>query len=265
MSGHLLVPPLDGAPATVSARILTGVLRGELGFDGLIVSDALEMRGVSGTVGVPEAAMLALAAGADALCLGHDLHEQAVEEVHAAIVGAVSSGRLPEERLAQAAGRVAELGRWAAPTDTGAASRAVGAEAARRALEISGDVAISGPILVLELVPEANIAAGEALHGLADVLPDAVSIRLGEAPDNLAALLAQQEGRRLVVVARDAARHAWQQSIVATAATLRPGLVVIETGIPGPTEGLASIVTHGAGRANLVAAGEALGGLSFVA
>jgi beta-N-acetylhexosaminidase len=265
MSGHLLVPVLDDAPATVSTRILTGLLRGELGFEGMIVTDALEMRGVSGSVGVPEAAVLALLAGADALCLGHDLHEQAVEEVHAAIVGAVSSGRLPEERLAQAAGRVAELGRWAAPTDTGAASRAVGAEAARRALEISGDVAISGPILVLELVPEANIAAGEALHGLADVLPDAVSIRLGEAPDNLAALLAQQEGRRLVVVARDAARHAWQQSIVATAATLRPGLVVIETGIPGPTEGLASIVTHGAGRANLVAAGEALGGLSFVA
>ena len=107
MTGHLLVPGLDEAPATISKPILSGLLRTELGFDGLIVTDALEMQGISRTVGVPEAAVLALAAGADALCLGHDLHEEAVEQVHAAIVGAVRSGRLAEERLADAARRVA--------------------------------------------------------------------------------------------------------------------------------------------------------------
>jgi beta-N-acetylhexosaminidase len=266
MTGHLLVPALDDAPATISAPILTGLLRGELGFDGLVVTDALEMKGISGPVGVEEAAVLALAAGADALCLGHDLHEEAVVSVHAAIVGAVRSGRLAEERLAEAAGRVAALGRWTSRTDAAAPGRAVGAEAARRAVEVSGDVATTGPVLVLELVPEANIAAGEARHGLADVLPDAVAVRVQEAPRDLAALLAEHEGRRLVVVVRDAARHEWQQATVAGATALRRDAIVVETGIPGRRpQGVASIVTHGAGRANLAAAAEALSGLSFVA
>jgi beta-N-acetylhexosaminidase len=147
----------------------------------------------------------------------------------------------------------------------------VGAEAARRALEVSGDVAVAGPILVLELVPEANIAAGEALHGLADVLPDAVAVRVGEEPADLASLLAEHEGRRLVVVARDAARHPWQESTVAKARAVRRDLIVVETGIPGdgafgadhgdrPGDRPRSIVTHGGGRANLAAAADALSG-----
>jgi beta-N-acetylhexosaminidase len=259
MTGHLLVPGLDVAPATISRPILSGLLRGELGFDGLIVTDALEMRGVSGTLGVPEAAVLALAAGADALCLGHDLHEEAVEQVHAAIVGAVRSGRLAEERVAEAAERVAAVCRWVSPTEAGAAGREVGAEAARRALESSGEVAVAGPVLVVELVPEANIAAGEAQHGLAELLPDAVAVQLREAPHDLAALLAQHDGRRLVLVVRDAARHPWQQVTVAAATTLRPDALVVETGLPGRySVGAASINTYGAGRANLAAAAERL-------
>jgi beta-N-acetylhexosaminidase len=259
MTGHLLVPAIDDAPATISRPIVSGLLRGELGFDGLIITDALEMQGVSGTRGVPEAAVLALAAGADALCLGHDLHEEAVEQVHAAIVGAVRTGRLSEDSLAEAAERVAAVCRWASPTDAAAAGRDVGAEAARRAREISGGVAVGGPIVVLELVPEANIAAGEALHGLADLLPGAVAVQLREAPRDLAALLAEHDGRRLVLVVRDAARHPWQQATVAAVATLRPDAIVVETGLPGHfPDGLASISTYGAGRANLSAAAEAL-------
>jgi len=261
MTGHLLVPGLDDAPATISRPILTELLRGGLGFDGLIVTDALEMKGVSGTVGVPEAAVLALGAGADALCLGHDVHDEAVEAVQAAIVDAVRSGRLPEERLAEAAERVAAACRWTSPTAVGAAGREAGAEAARRALETSGRVAVDGPVVVLELVPEANIAAGEALHGLADLLPDAAAVRFREAPPDLAGLLAQHPDRRLVLVVRDAARHAWQGETATAAAALRPDLVVIETGLSGRRpEGGASIVTHGAGRANLAAAAEALSG-----
>ena len=259
MTGHLLVPELDDTPATISRPILSGLLRVELGFGGLIVTDALEMRGISGTIGVPEAAVLALAAGADALCLGHDLHEEAVEQVHAAIVGAVRSGRLAEERVAEAAGRVAAVCRWASPTDAGAGNGSVGREAARRALVKSGGVAVAAPILVLELVPEANIAAGEAQHGLGDLLPDAVTLRLREAPRDLAALIAQHDRRRLVLVVRDAARHPWQQATVADVATLRPDAIVVETGVPGRLpDGVASIVTGGAGRANLAAAAEIL-------
>jgi beta-N-acetylhexosaminidase len=260
MTGHLLVPELDDTPATISRPILSGLLRGELGFDGLIVTDALEMRGISGTIGVPEAAVLALTAGADALCLGHDLHEEAVEQVHAAIVGAVRAGRLQEERVAEAAERVAAVCRWASPTDAGAGNGSVGLDAARRALESSGSVTVAAPILVLELVPEANIAAGEAEHGLGDLLPGAVTLRFAAPPRDLAAVIAQYPDRRLVLVVRDAARHPWQQDIVAGAAALRPDAVVVETGIPGGSNRLPSIVTYGAGRANLAAAAEALGG-----
>jgi beta-N-acetylhexosaminidase len=135
----------------------------------------------------------------------------------------------------------------------------VGAAAARRALEVSGDVAVAGPVLVLELVPEANVAAGEALHGLADVLPDAVAVRLPEAPRDLAAVLAEHPGRRLVLVARDRARHPWQEATIAAAAALRPDAIVVETGVPGRRPGgVALVVTHGAGRANLEAAAAVL-------
>ena len=70
MTAHIVVPSIAPEPATLSRAHLTGLLRDELGFDGLIVTDALEMAGVAATVGMEEGAVLALAAGADALCLG---------------------------------------------------------------------------------------------------------------------------------------------------------------------------------------------------
>ena len=261
MTGHLLVPELDDAPATLSPRILTGLLRGELGFQGLVITDALEMKAVSETVGVEEAAVLALAAGADALCVGHDLHEEAVESIHAAILRAVRAGRLAEERVAEAAGRVAAVGDWAAPTAEGAAGRDAGLDAARRALVISGDVATAGPILVLDLVPEANIAAGDAQHGLAELLPDARRVRLRAAPDDIEPILAEHAHGRLVVVLRDAGRHEWQRATTAAALALRPDAIVVETGLPGGLpETVHSVVSHGAGRANLAAVADALAG-----
>ena len=259
MAGHLVAPALDDAPASLSRPILSGLLREELGFEGLIMTDALEMAAVSATFGLEEAAVRALVAGADSLGLGHDLHEEAVERVHAAIVDAVRTGRLAEDRLAEAADRVAALCGWVSPTNVGAPGRSVGAEAARRALQVFGDAVTSGPILVLELIPEANIAAGDALHGPADVIPDAVTLQLRDAPRDLAALLGEHEGRRVIVVTRDAARHAWQEQTVAEAAALRPDLIVVETGLPsGRPDAGTFIATYGAGRANLEAMAAAM-------
>ncbi|HEY6310603.1 MAG TPA: glycoside hydrolase family 3 N-terminal domain-containing protein, partial [Streptosporangiaceae bacterium] len=71
MPSHLRVPELTGdLPASVSSAAVTGLLRGELGFTGVIVSDALEMRATRDRFGVPGAAVLAVAAGTDLLCLG---------------------------------------------------------------------------------------------------------------------------------------------------------------------------------------------------
>ena len=96
MPGHLRVPELTGdAPATLSAAALNGLLRGELGFTGVIISDALEMRAVSDLYGIPEAAVLAVAAGTDLLCFGRDAAEDSYLAVRRALSEAVASGRLP--------------------------------------------------------------------------------------------------------------------------------------------------------------------------
>jgi beta-N-acetylhexosaminidase len=259
MVGHLLLPALDDVPATLSRTIVTDLLREQLGFDGVVMTDALEMAAVSATYGVEEAAVRALIAGADTLGLGHDLHEEAVERVHAAIVDAVRSGRLDEARLGEAASRVTALAAWTSPIADGAAGRDLGAEAACRAVARFGVTAVHGPVLVLELVPEANIAAGDAEHGLVDVLDDALAVQLREPPADLPRLLAGHDGRRLVVVTRDAPRHVWQGETVAAAAAIRPDLVVVETGLPGRTLDAANLIaTYGAGRANLAAAAAAL-------
>ncbi|TML55056.1 MAG: glycoside hydrolase family 3 protein, partial [Actinobacteria bacterium] len=112
MTAHIRFTALDGEPATLSAKVI-GLLRSELGFGGLVMTDALEMRAITATAGLEGGAVRALAAGADALCLGADLAPEQVEAVKAAIVAAVREGRLPEERLLEAASHVAETAAWA--------------------------------------------------------------------------------------------------------------------------------------------------------
>jgi beta-N-acetylhexosaminidase len=70
MTAHIVVRDLDDRPATLSDVVVGDLLRRELGFRGAVISDALEMRAVSGTVGIEEGAVLALAAGVDALWRG---------------------------------------------------------------------------------------------------------------------------------------------------------------------------------------------------
>ncbi|MEO6117244.1 MAG: beta-N-acetylhexosaminidase, partial [Pseudolysinimonas sp.] len=110
MTSHILLPQLDEVPATFSPRILGELLRGELGFTGVIVSDALDMRGASGTTGIPDAAVRALAAGCDLLCIGTANTDPQLGEIEAAVAAAVSDGRLNAARVADALSRVAALG-----------------------------------------------------------------------------------------------------------------------------------------------------------
>src|SRR5262249_5661710 len=73
MPGHLRVPGLTGdLPASLPAAALPGLLRGDLGFTGVMISDALELRAVSGPSGLPEAAVRRFAAGTDHPCLHAD-------------------------------------------------------------------------------------------------------------------------------------------------------------------------------------------------
>src|SRR5262249_22613250 len=121
MSAHLFVPAIDpDLPATLSRRLLTDLVRGELGFEGLIVTDGIEMAAVSKPYGLIGAAVRALAAGADVICVGGETADEAsAVALRDAIVDAVAAGTLAEERLAEAAGRVRRLARWTGENWTG--------------------------------------------------------------------------------------------------------------------------------------------------
>ncbi|MGV9777172.1 glycoside hydrolase family 3 protein [Streptosporangium sp. NPDC003464] len=147
MCGHLLVPALDpGNPATLSRRVLTGLLREEMGFDGLLVTDAIEMGAVAALHPPGEIAVRALAAGVDAICVG--VSSPGGESVYAlrdAIVEAVHDGRLPEERLAEAAARVLALAGWHAGQAAARTRGADGAGDAGRAHGTEGALDAGGP------------------------------------------------------------------------------------------------------------------------
>jgi beta-N-acetylhexosaminidase len=109
MSAHIGLPGIDSGrvrPATLTPALLTGVLRDSLGFEGLVVTDALDMGGVVRTYGPGESAVLALLAGADVLLQPAD-PRAAID----AIVAAVEQGRVSQERLDQSVRRVLELKR----------------------------------------------------------------------------------------------------------------------------------------------------------
>ena len=105
MTAHILIPALDPErPGTLSRRIVTELLKEELGYDGLVLSDDLEMKAISGRYGIPEATVMAIGAGCDAVLMcGAD---QAVQfEALEAVIRAVEDGSLPLKRAEDALAR----------------------------------------------------------------------------------------------------------------------------------------------------------------
>lgn len=281
MSGHLLVPAYDPyLPATLSHRILNDLLRKELGFDGLIVTDAIEMGAVTQQYGIDGATVKALVAGADAICVGGESSDEGTVTLLAeAIARAVSAGELIEERLAEAADRVRTLADWSTglartvPVDP--VSGDIGFVAARRAIRLTGaeDVLpLTAAAHVVELVPSTNLAIGkETPWGVAgplrERLPGTTFVRVDrrqlEADPAVIQryALAPAAGRPLVVVVRDACRNTWMGRALADLTTARPDAIVVEMGLPGGSApGAVQIFTHGATTASGVAAAEVLVG-----
>ncbi|MFN8223840.1 MAG: glycoside hydrolase family 3 protein [Gaiellales bacterium] len=263
MTAHIVVPALDAEPATCSPRHLTELLRGELGFRGVAMTDALEMGAIADGIGMGEGAVRALGAGADALCLGAEIAASHVEGVRGAIVAAVESGRLALDRLEEAAGRIAELQAWTSPV-AGEVDRGIGLAAARRAVRTEGLVALARAPFVVELVPEPGIAAGPAGHRFGEALaardPRTRSVCV-TAPSPAAELLAHAGEHQLVIVVRDPARHPWVASLAGELLAGSPDAIVVDVGLPtGWTAGRAAgvITTHGGGRASYEAAAEVL-------
>ena len=105
MTAHILIPALDGEhPATLSPRIVDQLLKRELGYDGLVLSDDLEMQAISGRYGIPEATVAAVAAGCDAVLMcgaDQDVQARAIE----AVIRAVEDETLPLKRVQDALAR----------------------------------------------------------------------------------------------------------------------------------------------------------------
>jgi beta-N-acetylhexosaminidase len=350
MTAHILAPRYDAEfPSTMSRKVLVDLLRGELGFTGLVVTDGIEMAAIADTFGIAEGTVLALAAGVDAVCVGGGLRDECdYLMLRDALVDAVRDGRLPAERLHDAATRVRELGAWAAAqrataegthaagggagvggsagavssngvagsdsvsgsgsvsgsvsasgsesasasgpaaasSDGSGDAEQIGLTAALRAVTVSGAplVPLTGPASILEFVPLANNAAGNAVPwGLSPVLselpagsvaarfvePGAVTSFAGDddtaaalaavrprlvalpyTPAGVSEAVAAAAGRPLVLVVRDAHRHAWMAAAVAAVTAVRPDAIVVEMGIaygPGEKSGGATLIaTHGA-------------------
>ena len=263
LTAHIELPGLGvNGPATLDHGLLNDLLRDELGFTGVVVSDAMDMRGVSEHIGVPEASVLAVAAGCDLLCLGRFVYADQVAAVRAALVRAVREGRLSGERLEEAAERNARLRDWVGAStverESVASPEKIGLTGARRAVRVDGDLPPLESPFVVEVDAPAGVAVGEVPWGLGPWFRD--TTRITPETDEPSTVLAAAGDRDLVVVVRDAHRYPSAQAFVSTLLAARPQAVVVEMGLPiwRPDCG-AYVSTYGAAHVNGLSAAELLG------
>jgi beta-N-acetylhexosaminidase len=233
MIGHLLVPALDEERmATVSPAIITGLLRGELGFEGTVVSDALEMTALAGTLGMVEGFVQALIAGIDALETGARDYPHLVEAIPLAVQDALRSGRLTEARLVEAAERTARLA--VAADSRSPLDHALLDGVASRCLEIRGSLPVLHRPLVIESRTQPGMASGELPWSLIDELTPLVADVEGllvDGPVDCAELLRRAAGRSLVVLVRDPDRETWQRQLIELTAQ-HPAAVLVDARWP---------------------------------
>lgn len=110
MTAHVFFPalePREGLPATLSRNVLTGLLRQEMGFDGVICTDCLEMKAIADNYSAEQIALMAVEAGVDALLVSHTWDVQM--GIYEALLRLVRAGRISEERIAESAYRVVRM------------------------------------------------------------------------------------------------------------------------------------------------------------
>jgi beta-N-acetylhexosaminidase len=270
MTSHIVVraldPGPDPAPATLSGPVLS-LLRTTLGFEGTIVSDALDMAGASAGRGIPRAAVRSLVAGADLLCIGPDKDVELVRAVQREIVAAVRSGELTPERLIEAAAQVDRLASRprSAPhrVETSPEVRAAQLRGARTAVRVEGRLPDLGVARVVSIETEPNIAVGPVPWGLpADLSigPDAgPDSRPDAGPDSWGDLVLA-DGDPLIVQVREAHRHPGVRALLERLISAGRTVVVLEWGWPGDLglPGLPRVIAHGSSLPSVAAVSEVL-------
>lgn len=241
MTAHISVPAFDDAPATLS-EVWMRHLRGELGFSGLIVTDALDMHAISRGVGRGAGAVAALRAGADMACIGNPQYPEpydaaaVLDSVRRDVLAAIANDELPVARLEEAAGRVDALRAWLAsegsrtvvggePAATTAAE-AIGRDVAARAVHAVGQVRLAAaPHVVVE--QRTDIAAGRVASPLVAELGERGQSITTEAVSAAHQVLMLDVPDRPVIVVSDGLAG---DDVVDAVRAKRPDAVVVHTG-----------------------------------
>ncbi|WDH79419.1 glycoside hydrolase family 3 N-terminal domain-containing protein [Microbacterium esteraromaticum] len=246
MTAHIVVPAWGEQPATLNAHVL-GMLR-EAGFEGVIITDALDMAAIRETVGLGGGAARALAAGADLLCIGNPTNpgdaafpDQDERDFHAArngIIAALRDGSLSRERVEQAAARVAALA-----TKLRGESPNEGAEPldldpiVRRAISVTGALPAASDLHVLDARRRSTLAVDSAASYVSQTLAgDGACVRLdvttASTDEQDAAVDAAHAASALPVILVDSPdTSAAQRALVERAAVRAPGAVVVNVGL----------------------------------
>ena len=248
MAAHVVVEALDAQrPASLSPRILTGLLRDELGYSGVTCTDCLQMDAIAHAPGTVAGALAALTAGADLLLISHSL--ELARAAAAAIAAAVDAGTIPHERLLEAAGRVRALReRYAVPRPYG------GALDATLPLDVArGAVTVLRGVLRLRDEHAVTVISfeGATADGADDVRAERLSLsaalrarrwkseimRVALDPDAddvdlLLGHLPSLGDRNFVVVTRRAHRHPAQRAAVERILALIPAAAIVSAAEP---------------------------------
>lgn len=229
MTAHVTFPAIEPEPllpATMSRNVLTGLLRDELGFDGVIITDDLFMGAISKSYGLAEAAIRSIIAGADIALMCHNPHEQpaAIQ----AVVEAARSGRIPPERIESSVRRVLEakarfgilepLISEAEPQGVGSpANRSLALEIARKAISVVQNehgivpfdlsrgrnvLVVSPDIKSLTMVEDTESHGSPLAKAVRAIVPDAQDISISQSPsdEEIDKAVASAAGRDLVIV-----------------------------------------------------------------
>jgi beta-N-acetylhexosaminidase len=238
MSAHIVMTAIDpDQPATMSAKVLGGVLRSDLGFDGIVVTDDLEMDALRSFGAVPDVAVRAIAAGADHALLRFD--EEAQKAAHRQLVDAFTGGRIPVGRLESAVRRVLAAKAWqAAASETrpdAAANAAAAVDLARRAVTLLRNESVlplRGRILAvavdrpdITLIPD-RPTLGDALRERGAAVTTVAASQRPPASEISSAVAAARSADVVVVTTVDLLANPQQAELVRALAAARPTAVV---------------------------------------
>ncbi len=270
MTSHIMLPQLDpNHPATMSRIVLQDLLRGELGFSGVVVSDALDMAGASGSLGIAEAAVAALRAGCDLLCLGTENTDAQLADIERAVSTAVVEGTLASDMVSKAISRVRGLAKdVTVPRQTTerpprlAPGWSKGEAELIRTMDVEPGGSewrgrAAGRYTVVRLEADPNIAVGAAPWGpfAAAATEQAAATKGSFAAQPVLLINPEQSAlshfrpnQPVLVIGRDIHRHPFAREAVDRLRSDCADVLVVDMGWPSADRRYADVATFGASR-----------------